>query len=112
MFLNFEFSIPKNTPASTPYWQRFDMGVNAAFIKSIEVIIPEGHKGLARLRVSIANRQLIPAMGSSTNYIRGDNQKIPAVINAAVPGVPYYLICEGYNEDLFLAHSFILNVEV
>jgi hypothetical protein len=88
------------------------MGVNAAFIKNMEIVIPEGHKGLAYLKVSTTNRQLIPALGSSATHIRGDKQVIKAAINAPVPGVPYWLICEGYNTDSFLAHSFIVNVEV
>lgn len=112
MILNFEFQIPKNTSPKTPHAARFDMGVNASFIKSIEVYIPEGHKGLAGLKVSTSQRQLIPATGSSMTYIRGDKQTITAAVNTPVPGVPYYLFCDGYNEDLFLPHSFFINVEI
>lgn len=112
MFLSFEFQIPKNTPALTPKIERFDMGVNAAFIKGVEVVIPEGHKGLARMKISTSQQQIIPALGSGTTHIRGDKQTIRTSVNTRVPGVPYYLICEGYNEDLFLAHSFIINIEV
>lgn len=110
--LSFQFEIPKQTSAKTPKIERFDMGVNAAFIKSIEITIPEGHKGLAGLKVSTSNRQLIPAINSNVGYIRGDKQIITAEINTPVPGVPYYLFCEGYNEDSFLAHSFFINVVV
>lgn len=112
MIINIEFQIPNNTPATSPYIQRFDLGPNAGFIKGIEIYIPEGHKGLARLKVSTPARQLIPAIGSSVTHIRGEKQTIGAVINSPVYGPPYYLTCEGYNEDSFLAHAFILNIEV
>lgn len=112
MILNFEFQIPKGTSESAPHVARYDMGVNAAFIKSMEVYIPEGHKGLAGLKVSTAQRQLMPAIGSNVTHIRGDKQTIQAVINLPVPGVPYYLLCEGFNNDSFLPHSFFINVEV
>jgi hypothetical protein len=112
MILNFEFQIPKQTSIKTPHVARYDMGVNASFIKSMEVYIPEGHKGLAGIKISTSQRQLMPAIGSNVLYIRGDKQNIPAIINLPVPGVPYYLLCEGYNEDSFLPHSFFINVEV
>lgn len=112
MILNYEFPIPKNTSQDSPHVARYDMGVNAAFIKSMEVYIPEGHKGLAGLKVSTSQRQLLPAIGSNVLYIRGDKQTIQAVINLPVPGVPYYLLCEGFNNDAYLSHSFFINVEV
>lgn len=111
MILTFEFSIPKQTPATTPIVQIFDMGVNAGVIKSINVLIPEGHKGLARMRAYIPGTPLIPAQGSGTPYIRGENTEIKAAINKVIPGPPYNLYCEGYNEDSFLPHTFIINLE-
>lgn len=109
MILNFEFSIPKQT--TTPIVRIFDMGVNAGFIKGMSIYIPEGHKGLARMRAYIPGTPLIPAQGSGSVYIRGENQTIPAVINKMIPGPPYNLYCEGYNEDSFLPHTFIINLE-
>lgn len=111
MILNFEFSVPKQTSALTPVKQIFDMGVNARFVKVIKVLIPEGHKGLARLRVYIPGTPLIPAQGSAVQYIRGENTEINAVVNKEIPGPPYYLYCEGYNEDSFLPHTFVISVE-
>lgn len=112
MILSYEFQIPKNTSPLTPMLTRYDMGVNAGFIKTINITIPEGHKGLAGLKVYTSVRQLIPAFGSNVQFVRGNNQEIPVVVNQPVPGVPYYLFCEGYNEDSFLPHSFFINVEL
>lgn len=111
MILNFEFLIPKQTSALTPVRQIFDMGVNAGFIKAIKILIPEGHKGLARMKVYIPGTPLIPAQGSGSPYIRGENTEILAVINRPIPGPPYNLYCEGYNEDSTLPHTFIITVE-
>lgn len=111
MILSFEFSIPKNTSALTPVKQIFDMGVNASFLKGIRVLIPEGHKGLARLRVSIAGTPILPAQGSGSPWVRGENNEIAVPLALRVFGPPYLLICEGYNEDSFLPHTFVITVE-
>ncbi len=111
MILNFEFTIPKNTPAATPLVKIFDMGVNAGMIRAINVLIPEGHKGLAFLKVYIPGTPLIPAQGSGTPYIRGENTEVKAVVNKMIPGPPYNLYCEGYNLDSSLPHTFLLSLE-
>ena len=111
MILSFEFSIPRSTPALTPYKQIYDMGVNARFLKGIKILIPEGHKGLARLRVSVAGTPIAPAQGSATQWIRGENSEVVIPLSLPVFGPPYNLFCEGYNEDSFLPHTFVITVE-
>lgn len=111
MILNFEFSIPKATPALTPVKNQYDMGVNAGTIKGVRVVIPEGHKGLARLKVSIAGTPILPAQGSGTQWIRGENSEVYTPLALSVFGPPYLLLCEGYNEDSFLPHTFLVSVE-
>lgn len=110
--ITIEFQIPKKTPNTQTYKQSFDLGVNARVIKSIEVVIPEGHKGLVYLRIMIPGAVLIPAPGSSVQYMRGENTTSKSSVNKRVEGPPYYLLCEGYNEDPFLSHAFVINIEV
>ena len=109
--INLEFSIPRATPITTLYRQVFDLGVNARGIKSIEILIPEGHKGLAYMRASTPGMVIIPASGSSSPFIRGDNTTVKATLNKRLEGPPYNLICEGYNLDPFLPHTFVLTIE-
>lgn len=110
--ITIEFTIPKNTPMSKPYTRSIDMGINAPVVKSINVTIPQGHKGLAFMRAWTPSAQLVPLAGSSTPYIRGENTAPNFICNKKIEGPPYYIYLEGYNEDPFLPHTFILNIEV
>ncbi len=110
--INLEFTIPKATPLSSLYSQVYDLGINAKTIKKLSVIIPQGHKGLAYLKVRTPGFVIAPALGSSTEFIRGENDKFSFDVNREIFGPPYQIICEGYNLDNFLPHSFIINVEV
>lgn len=107
-----EFSIPKNTPKTALYKQSFDLGINSVLIKNVLVTIPEGHKGLAFMRAYTPGYVIIPESGSSVAYIRGDKQEKNIAVNKKLEGPPNYIYCEGYNEDVFLAHTFIIDVEV
>lgn len=109
--ITIEFQIPKKTPLESPHVQSFDLGVNARIIKSVEVVIPEGHKGLAYFRAFTPGSPLIPSAGSG-QYIHGENTTTKSPINKRLEGPPYMLYCEGYNLDPFLPHTFILNIEV
>lgn len=109
--INLEFTIPRATPLSTLYRQVFDLGVNARGIKSIEILIPEGHKGLAYMRASTPGMVIIPSSGSSAPFIRGDNTTLAAQVNRRLEGPPYNLICEGYNLDPLFPHAFILTIQ-
>jgi len=108
--INIEFTIPRATPLTTLYRQVFDLGINARGIKTIEVTIPPGHKGLVYMRAYTPGFPLLPSFGSSSQFIRGDDQTINAQVNRRLEGPPYNLICEGYNLDSFLQHAFILNI--
>ncbi len=107
-----EFKIPKATPLTSLYSQVFDLGINASLIKRVSITIPQGHKGLAYLRVRTPGFVLAPALGSSAEFIRGENETISFDINRKVFGPPYQVICEGYNLDNFLPHSFVIKIEV
>ena len=109
--INLEFTIPRATPITALYRQVFDLGVNARVIRSVEILIPEGHKGLAYMRASTPGMVIIPASGSSSPFIRGDNTIVKATLNRRLEGPPYNLICEGYNLDSFIPHTFILTIE-
>jgi hypothetical protein len=110
--ITIEFEIPKNTTSINPKVQVFDLGVNARVIKSIEVLIPDGHKGLAYLRVYMPGRVLIPEEGSSVKYIHGNDKETTTTVNKRIEGPPYKITCEGYNLDARYNHSFTLNIEV
>lgn len=113
MILTYEFTVPAATPLSTPYRKQYDMGVDARTIKSVKVLIPKGHKGLAYCKITTPGAQILPAINSNVPYIRGDDTTIETgVLNINVQGIPYLLYVEGYNDDDYLPHSFIINVEV
>jgi hypothetical protein len=105
-----EFQIPPKIKKEAPKLQTFDLGVNASFIKQIILKIPEGHKGLAFIKVWSGGLQLIPQLGSSIEYVFGDKQDLSFNINQRIDGVPYKIYCQGYNLDNALPHSFYLDI--
>lgn len=107
-----QFEIPANTPKETPLLQAFDLGINSKFIKNIVLKIPEGHKGLAFIKVWSGGVQMIPQVGSNIEYVFGDKQDLHFFVNKNIDGVPYKIYCQGYNLDVFLPHSFYLDIEV
>ena len=109
-FIALEFSIPKNTPANIPVRQINDLGVNSQRIQSVEIIIPDGHKGLPGMRIEIPGRVIIPDTGSSVQWVRGNNTTIKSIVNAIVDGPPYQVTMYGFNLDAFLSHTFIINI--
>lgn len=108
--IQIEFLIPRNTPITNLYKQVYDLGINARLIKSINLTIPEGHKGLAYMRVSAPGFIIAPSAGSAASFVRGDKQTMTIDVNRKIDGPPYNLICEGYNLDPFLPHTFILTI--
>jgi len=110
-FVAHEFSISKNTLPGAPISKIYDLGINSRMIIDLEVIIPDGHKGLAYLKIETPGRVLLPSAGSSVQWIRGNNASITTgTINAVLDGPPYQIICTGYNLDVFLDHSFLINL--
>ena len=103
-----EVTIPKGTPLASLYTQVLDLGVNSRFLKSLKVVIPTGHKGLAYLNLSAPGFPIIPGSGSNVDYIRGEDTELSVVINREINGPPYNVICKGYNLDPLLPHTFIL----
>lgn len=107
-----EVTIPKNTPLTALNVQVLNLGVNSNFLRSVKVVIPIGHKGLAYLNVAAPGFPIIPGSGSNVPYIRGENQEFNAQINRIIDGPPYNVICTGYNLDPFLPHTFLLYFDI
>lgn len=104
----YEFTIPKNTAIGALYSQQFTLP--SRVIKSLSVGIPSGHKGLAYLEIFIPTAQIVPSQGSSVRFVRGDGERLDYAPNIRNDGPPYTFTCRGYNLDILIDHTFIINV--
>lgn len=106
----YEFDIPANTPQSAPLIQVLE--VSDAILKRIEINIPNGHQGLARLRVEAEDRPIVPTIGSSPMWVRGDGDQLEVLPNLHLPGPPWRIRFIGYNDDTAFDHVFLINMDL
>jgi len=102
-FKSYEFTIPKKTAQQSPYRQT--VNIARPVLASINVEIPEGHKGLAAMNITTPGYVLMDG-------IRGDKtSKQSGPLNIELFGPPYNVTFEGYNTDDFLSHTFIVEIQ-
>jgi hypothetical protein len=109
-FYVFEFNVPKATLEASPV--RLEREVTARVLKQISIGIPQGHQGLARIRVETREKPIIPTAGSVPMWIRGDGNTISVAPNEALPGPEWRLTFLGWNEDPLYDHAFIISMDV
>jgi hypothetical protein len=102
-FKSFEFSIPKQTAQLNPYRKTVD--IMRPVIGQINVEIPPGHKGLAVMNIYAPGYSFMEG-------VRGDDQsKNSGPLNVEILGPPYNVIFEGWNNDNFLPHTFVIEIQ-
>lgn len=98
----FRFEIAKQTTQIAPFRQMFTLWLPV--IESVRVIIPRGHKGLAHLDIVSPGYKIL-------SNIYGDDRAVESgSVNVRLFGPPYMFECVGYNDDVFLAHEFVIEV--
>lgn len=98
----FRFDVPKQTSSIAPLRVMFTLWLPV--IRSVRVIIPKGHKGLAHLDIAAPGYVIL-------SNIYGDDRTVDSgSLNVRLFGPPYMFECIGYNEDVFLSHEFVLEV--
>jgi hypothetical protein len=102
----FEFLVPANTLEAAPFELKIGLPQNK--VASMQIIIPYGHQGLARIRVESQGIEIVPAVGSNTRWLRGDNFTLE-VNNFEVTNQEIKLV--GFNLDTVNDHIFILNIK-
>lgn len=108
-FYVFEFNVPAATPATAPVeLVKEPMG---GILKTVTVVIPNGHLGLARLRIETQDKPIMPSIGSDPPWIRGDGNQLTINPNLRMAGPPWYLRFFGYNDDAVNDHAFLIHVE-
>lgn len=109
-FYVFEFNVPAATPQTNPVI--LEKEVIAPRLKVATVIIPNGHQGLAKLRIESREAPIIPTLGSDPPWIRGDGNMISVSPNYLLPGPAWTLRFVGYNDDATFDHAFIIHIDV
>jgi len=107
---NFEFNVPASTLETDP--QELIKEVIAGKLTYLRIVIPNGHQGLARLRIETNEAPIVPTIGSDPPWIRGDGDAIELRPNILIPGPPWSVKFLGYNDDSTYDHAFIIYMEV
>ncbi len=109
-YMVFEVNVPAATPEATPVV--IEKEVIAGFLKRATIIIPNGHQGLARLRMETLDRMIIPSPGSDPAYIRGDGNTLEVETNLKLEGPRWLLRFIGWNADAVFDHAFIVHLHL
>lgn len=106
----FEFTVPANTPQVSPVTTQLE--VTNPILRRLEINIPNGHQGLARLRIETLSMPIVPTPGSSPMWVRGDGDQLEIFPNLNLDGPRWYLKFIGYNDDTTFDHTFLINMDV
>lgn len=108
-FYAFEFTIPANTPELTPI--ELEKQLISGKLNRLRVIIPNGHQGLARLRIEHREGPLLPTLGSDPPWVRGDGSTIDMEPKINLPGPEWIVRFIGWNEDTVDEHTFVIYMD-
>lgn len=104
----YEFTVPKSTTEEDP--AELMMVLSYGIITKVQIIIPQGHAGLAHLKLLYHETQLYP-LNRDGNY-HSDNAKIDFDEYQPLLVAPYELKAKGWNEDTRYPHSFLCGFTV
>ncbi len=78
-------------------------------LQRVEVKIPPGHKDLTFVKLIVPHiGTILPAPGSSNQWLHGDDVSFSADPGVTLEGPPYRVEVWGYNNDYGLAHTFYI----
>lgn len=106
----FEFPVPPNTSRENP--KITSQKILGEVIDFIRVVIPPGHQGLTGVRIEDASNTILPAMGSTSFWLRGDNSEFNDNQNRKFSDPPWTLRFVGYNSDDLRTHTFFIYVSI
>lgn len=109
-FYVFEVDVQPNTLQTAPLIQKQE--VDNPYLIRMEINIPNGHQGLAKLQIASRERILVPTPGSNPMWIRGDGNQIEITPMVKLDGPIYQLYFYAYNDDTVNDHTFIINMDV
>lgn len=104
----YDIGIEKNTEAGTPYSETLHLSYGV--ITKVQIVIPDGHKGLAHLQLFYHEAQLYP-LSRGENY-HGDGIRIEFEDNFPLYVSPYNLKAKGWNTDDTNDHSFLVGINI
>jgi hypothetical protein len=106
----FEFTIPANTPQTTPASQ--DLTLEEGIVTRVNIVIPPGHATLAGMAIFSDNTQVLPQSG----WLKGNNDNLIFDVDIPIPGTGtpavYKLTAKGYNTDDTYPHTFYIRIWV
>jgi len=111
MNVTIEVTIPPKTTEQFPVNIVRSIPVGG-ICSSVSVRIPDGHRGLARLRINSRGAQLVPSIGSDPRWIRGDNTTLEFRPEKTLEGPEWLLEFIGWSEDQTFPHTFFVNIQM
>lgn len=108
MFDRWEYTIPANTAEADAV--RVTCPITKGFLKSINIYFPPGCWGLARCRIFVGQRPIVPR--SSANFIAADSALIPIrYLNEPVQDDIPVLNWDVWNLDQAYPHTIWMSAE-
>jgi len=104
----YEFTVPKSTKEDDP--AELMMPLSYGIITKVQIVVLQGHAGLAHLKVFYHESQLYP-LNRDGNY-HGDNANIEFEEYQPILVAPYELKAKGWNTDDRYPHSFLCSFTV
>jgi len=109
---SFEFTVPARTTQGNPTEKVYNL--SSGVLNVINVMIPDGHKGLARLQIEANGGTLLaPTPGSDPDWMRGNGGGYSVTFDPPMrlPGSPWSIRCTAWNADLYYPHTFFIEVK-
>ena len=109
-FYTYEFEVPANTPENSSVTKTVQ--ALSQKLATLRLIIPNGHQGLARIRIESRGRVIAPSSGSDPPWIRGDGVSVDMTPNLLLEGPPWEITFVGWNADTTFSHAFIVYADL
>lgn len=103
-----EISTPITTYATSPKTTK--LRIWKGVIHKIDVLIPAGHAGLAKLQIFIGGHIIMPT--NEDGYISGDDTTVPGKFFIDLERDISTAIIKTWNTDDTFAHTFIVRISV
>ncbi len=108
MNIDFEFSVPPNTPVTRPLI--LNHPILGGLATRYEIHFDTGQNHNLYVCVHLDGIRVIPPANSSTDWLTGDNQLYMGYINKKVNS--HYLTVKAYNSDPTNSRLVLLHIEI
>ncbi len=107
-FYSLVFTVPANTPETSPYEQK--LPVTGGILHQVSVFIPPGHAGLTGCAIDEGLHQIAPT--NQNEWFKGDDVPFSYDEYVELPPDTRELVLRGFNTDDKNDHGFVIAVGI